>query len=149
MRATLRIIVLGCGLLSLSACASPDSPANVAEDFYTSVNRGDIEGALELVSTESRQRSGDESVRRWLGLIAGLSAPQGKLDVQNSNVTMSDDGMGATVLVTGGYNGDNGNWGAIQLVREESGWKVDMSFPGAWMQEAAEELRKADQWEEP
>lgn len=109
------LLVAGCG---------PDSPEEVAASYFNRIGQNDVAGALELVSSAARQRYGDRRILSALGLMAGISALQGGIRVDQVRVVTRDENE-VGIVVTGGYGGDNSNWGLLGLVREGSEWKVD------------------------
>lgn len=118
-----RFALAALALLPLAACG--DSPEEVTEKFVTSVSRGEVSTAMDLVSSESRDAIGDARLRNNLTRARSDTDTATVTVLEGDQNAISSDGRSAQVRVVAPDNG--GQVVTIRLVKEKGDWKIDLS----------------------
>lgn len=115
----IRLFVLLCSLLALTACA-PKTPQQVAESFWKAVIKSDATEAVES-STLSDVRDYDGYAQNW----TGFTPAWGKSTVEGDRARV------ATTLTRATGAGDKTIEFDTLLIRQDGQWKVDYAGTGS------------------
>ncbi|HSL84959.1 MAG TPA: DUF4878 domain-containing protein [Thermoanaerobaculia bacterium] len=114
---------IACLALVLVSGCLPSGPAQTAREFYDNVGAGEIEAAIDLLSSQIVSQLGREKLRAGLRELA--RDIQGKGGIEKVEVTEeSVQGEIATVSVTVRFGDGSTESETMHLVREDGAWRI-------------------------
>ena len=117
------VLFLVAGVLAASACRFIEGPAATVKRFQTAIDRGDVDAAIECLSTKFVQQLGVEKIRAGLQEAAMKLKRKGgvkSLRVDREDV-VGDIAEVVTTVTTGNGETDSDTF---KLARENGAWKI-------------------------